>query len=133
MSKKKQNYYSEEFKWRVVEQVLSAKYTKEAARKAYGIDSNCAILYWMRQYSGIEDYRSGGEPSLEATSIQEMKDMNEYKQRIEELEADLNRERTRADLWQKMVELAEEQLNIEIRKKYGAKQSIPSKNKKGNK
>ena len=55
-----------------------------------------------------------------------------HKQRIEELEAELKRERTRADLWQKMVELAEEQLNIEIRKKYGAKQSIPSKNKKGN-
>ena len=60
MSKKKQNYYSEEFKWRVVQEVLSDKFTKEEARKVYGIDSNCAILYWMRQYSGIKDYRSGG-------------------------------------------------------------------------
>jgi len=133
MRKKKQNYYSEEFKLRVVHEVLSGKFTKEGARKVYGIGSNCAILYWMRQYSGIEDCRNGGEPSLEATSIREMKEMNKYEQRIEELEAELNRERIRADLWQKMVEIAEEQLNVDIQKKYGAKQSIPSKNKKENK
>jgi len=29
-----------------------------------------------------------------------------------------------------MVEIAEDKLNIEIRKKYGAKQSTPSKNKR---
>lgn len=131
MSKKKQNHYSEDFKWRVVQEVVSGKFTKEEARKVYGISSNCAILYWMRQFSGIDDYRNGGEPSLEKTAIQEMKELNKKELRIQELEEELKRERIRADLWQNMLEIAEGELNIDIRKKYGAKQSIPSRNKKG--
>ena len=132
MSKTKQNFYSEEFKWRVVQEVLSGKFTKEEARKVYGIASNCAILYWMRKFSGIEDYRNGGEHLLKNSTILEMKDLNQKEQRIKELESELNMERTRADLWQKIVELAEDQLKIDIVKKFGAKPSIPSKNKKEN-
>jgi transposase-like protein len=133
MSKKKQNYYSDEFKLRVVREVLSGRFTKEEARKVYGIASNCAILYWMRQFSGIDNYRNGGEPSLEPSTIIEMKDLNINERRIKELEEELKRERIRADLWQKVVEIAEDQLDIDIIKKYGAKQSIPSKNKKEDK
>lgn len=133
MSKKNQNHYSEEFKWRVVQQVLSGNLTKEEARKAYGIASNCAILYWMRQFSGNNNYREGGEVSLKKANIAEMKDLNKKDQRIQELEEELKRERVRGDLWQKVVELAEDELDIDIRKKYGAKQSIPSKSKKGKK
>jgi transposase len=133
MKKKKQDFYSEEFKWRVVREVLSGKFTKEEARKVYGISGNCTILYWMRQFSGITDYRNGGEPLHLVATMSNMKEFNKQELRIKELEAELKRERTRADLWQKMVEQAEEQLNIDIRKKYGARQSIPSKNRKGNK
>jgi transposase-like protein len=132
-TKKQQSHYSEEFKWRVVQEVLSGKFTKEEARKVYGIKSNCAILYWMRQFSGIDNYRSGGEPLIEKSTITEMKELNKQAQRIKELEEELKRERIRADLWQKMVELAENQFNIDIRKKFGAKPFTPSKSKKGNK
>jgi transposase-like protein len=55
--KKTMSHYSEEFKWRVVQEVLSGKYNKEEARQIYGIKSNCAILYWMRKYSGNDNYR----------------------------------------------------------------------------
>jgi transposase len=132
-TKKKQNHYSEAFKWRVVQEVLSGRFSKEEARKVYGIKSNCAILYWMRQFSGIDDYRSGGGPTLEQSSMKEMKELDKNAQRIQDLEDELRRERIRADLWQKMIELAEEQLNIDIRKKFGAKPFTPSKSKKENK
>src|SRR6056297_2628134 len=132
-SKKQHNHYSEEFKWRVVQEVLSGKFTKEEARKVYGIKSNCAILYWMRQFSGNDNYRAGGEPLIEKSTVTGMKELNKNAQRIKELEEELNRERIRADLWQKMVELAENKFNIDIRKKFGAKPFTPSKSKKGNK
>ena len=35
--KKEISHYSEEFKWQVVQEVLTGKLTKEAARIAYGI------------------------------------------------------------------------------------------------
>jgi hypothetical protein len=90
-------------------------------------------LYWMRQFSGIDDYRSGGEPTLEQSRMKEMKELDKNAQRIQDLEDELRRERIRADLWQKMIELAEAQLNIDIRKKFGAKPYTPSKSKKENK
>jgi transposase-like protein len=35
MKKKTQGFYSEEFKWRVVQDVLEGKYTKEEARRIH--------------------------------------------------------------------------------------------------
>ena len=98
MKKKKQGYYSQEFKWKVVQEVLTGKYTKEDARKIYGIPSKCAILYWMRQFSGISNYREGGEIVKEKEILEKMKDLSQTEKRIQELEQELERERLRADL-----------------------------------
>ncbi len=50
--------YSDEFKWKVVQEVLSGKITQAEAKRKYNIKSNSAILYWTRQLSGIHDYRN---------------------------------------------------------------------------
>ena len=86
MKREKPTYYSEEFKWKVVQEVLSGRFTKEEARKIYGIRSNCAILYWMRKYSGIDDYRQGGMPIGISEQMQKMKENNKDQKRIKELE-----------------------------------------------
>ena len=127
----KHRHYSEEFKWQIVQEVLSGKFTKEEARKIYGIKSNCAILYWMRQFSGNDDYRAGGQPLENQVVMAKSKKERALEKRIKQLEDNLKREQLRADLWQKVVETAEEQLNLDIRKKYGAKQSPTSNQKKG--
>ena len=129
--KSKHSHYSEEFKWQVVQEVLSGKFTKEEARKIYGIKSNCAILYWMRQFSGNDDYRAGGQPLENQIVMAKSKKEKALEKRITQLEDSLKREQLRADLWQKVVETAEEQLNLDIIKKYGAKQSQTSNQKKG--
>ncbi len=131
MKRKESQHYSEEFKWKVVQEVLSGKYNKEEARRIYGIASNCAILYWIRQFSGHKNYR---KPELSLESLKDMPHMkspSEQEKRIEELEAELKREKYRADLWQKMVEIAEQEQGIQIRKKPGAKQSKSSRKKPG--
>ena len=133
MKKKKQRIYSEEFKWKVVQDVLSGKYNKEDARRIYGIGSKCAILYWMRQFSGISDYRDGGIPIQGKKLLEEMKELGQSEKRIKELEQALERERLRADLWQKIVELAGNEINVDLIKKYGAKLSTTSKSKKAKK
>jgi transposase len=130
MKKKTQGFYSEEFKWRVVQDVLEGKYTKEEARRIHNIQGNCSVLYWMRKYSGNDDYRQGGAPLDTKTAMSNMKELSEKDRRIKELEEELRREKLRADLWQKMVEIAEEQLDFDIRKKFGAKPSIPLKSTK---
>jgi transposase len=118
--KKTMSHYSEEFKWRVVQEVLSGKYNKEEARQIYGIKSNCAILYWMRKYSGNDNYRRIHGFANGINNMLSSKENKELKERIHQLEEELRRANLRADLWQKMIEVAEEQLQIEIKKKYGA-------------
>ena len=127
----KSSYYSEEFKWEVVQKVLSGKFTKEEARKVYGIKSNCAILYWMRQFSGNDNYRTSSLALGNSIEMSQTKKEKGLKNRIKQLEDALKREQLRADLWQKVVETAEEQLKVDIVKKYGARQSQISKQKKG--
>lgn len=127
----KSSYYSEEFKWEVVQKVLSGKFTKEEARKVYSIKSNCAILYWMRQFSGNDNYRTGSLALGNSIEMLQTKKEKALENRIKQLEDALKREQLRADLWQKVVETAEEQLKVDIVKKYGARQSQISKQKKG--
>jgi len=130
--KRERSKYSETFKWQVVQEVLTGKLTKEAARVAYGIKSNCAILYWMRKYSGNDDYRDTHSLTNDFSAMHSSKEQDELKERIAQLEEELRRANLRADLWQKMIEVAEEQLKIDIKKKYGAQPSKRSEGATGN-
>ena len=130
MKKKSRIIYSEEFKWRVVQDVLSGKFTKEEARRIYGIRSNCAILYWMRKFSGNDSYRDAGSYLINSTEMAQNKEEQALRQEIKLLKEELQREKLRADIWQKIIEVAEDKLGIEIRKKFGAKQSTFSKKNK---
>ena len=103
--------------------MLSSKFRKEEARVAYGIKSNCAILYWMRKYSGNEDYRHTKSIACNLAAMQDSKETSALKERIKQLEEELHRANLRADLWQKMIEVAEEQFGIDIKKKHGAQPS----------
>lgn len=124
----KNDIYSEEFKWKVVQDVLSGTLTKEEARRVYSIKGNCTILYWMRSFSGVKDYRSGGDVSENPMQMAETKKQREAEKEIARLKQELKAERMRADLWQKVVEVAEEELGVDIRKKFGARQSPDADN-----
>ena len=119
MSKKQVIVYNDAFKWRVVQEVISGKLNKEEARKAYGIRSNSAIVYWMRQYSGNSQYRTNKKVGI-FEDMPKNKELNELKEKIALLEQELRTANLRADLWQQMIETAEKNLNIDIKKKSGA-------------
>lgn len=127
----KNRIYSEDFKWKVVQDVLSGTLTKEEARRVYSIKGNCTILYWMRAFSGITDYRNGGQVAASCSAMAETKKQTECAREIARLKQELKAERMRADLWQKMLEVAEEELGVEIRKKFGAKPSPDADNSQG--
>lgn len=124
MSKKRANVYSEAFKWHVVQEVVDGKLNKEEARKAYGIGSNSAIVYWMRKFSGNAQYRTSKKVGIFADMPKD-KEVNELKEKIAQLEQELRSANLRADLWQQMIEVAEKNLHIDIKKKPGAQPLKP--------
>ena len=129
MEKSKKTYYSEKFKWEVVKDVLEGKYSKEESRRIYGIKGKCTVLYWIRKFSGNSNYRKPSE--FESGSITMKKRITEKIEisKLKELEEELSRERQRSELWKAMVEIAEEELGVDIRKKFGAKQLLELKKK----
>lgn len=107
---KSSNYYPLKFKLQVIDEVLSGKISKEAARKKYGIKGNSTIIKWIRKLD------------IESIKMAKNKDIN-YEKRIKELEALLEFERMKRIAAEEMITIAEEQLKINIRKKSDTKQS----------
>jgi len=129
MKKEKERHYTESFKWQVVQDVVEGNYTKEEARRIYGIKSKCAVLYWMRIFNGSKNYRQPSEFESGSSDMQKGASEKIKLSKIKELEEELAREKQRAELWKTMVEIAEEEFGIDIKKKFGAKQLLGIKKK----
>ena len=125
----KQLIYTEAFKQKIVNEVLSGKLNKRQASLIYGIKGNATILYWINQSLGRRGYEK--KPTAVASFAEMKKNIQDKKLEDEnkELKELLRVAELRADLWQHAIEVAEKKYNIDIIKKYGAQQSIPSKSK----
>jgi transposase len=121
-------FYTEVFKSKVVQEVLSGKLSKKQATDIYGISGGSTILYWIRQSQGL---KGNIKPLKTFANFAEMKQNAQDKkleQENKELKELLRIAELRADLWQHAIEVAEQKLDIDIVKKFGAQQSTPSKN-----
>ena len=124
-----QLFYTEAFKQKIVNEVLSGKLNKRQASLMYGIKGNATIFYWMNECRGLRGYEKRNTP---ISNFAEMK-KNFHDKKLEEENKELKEllrvAELRADLWQHAIEIAEKKFKIDIIKKYGAQQSTPSKNK----
>ena len=119
---------SEESKRRIVLEVLSGKYTKEQARRLYGIKSKSGILEWMRIFAGKPGKAHGVDPVPILTEVSNSsEDISKLKSRIAQLEEELKLSKLKGKAYQIMVEIAKEEYNLDLEKKSGAKQSNDSK------
>jgi transposase-like protein len=127
MKREKPRKFSEAFKRKVVSEVIEGKLSKESARRVYGIRGKSGVLNWIRRFSDSVRSISQIELTLGAMTPQEREQFEVLKRKIAELEKQLGEETHRSGLYKTMIEIAETQLNIPIRKKYGARQCKPTK------
>ncbi len=113
---KKVNYYTDEFKMNVVREVLQGHICKDEARRKYGIKGKSAILNWIRKFDASQMHEMKEQRSTKTEPISQLEAEN--KRLREELEL----ERLRTLSLNVMIDIAEEQFKIPIRKKSGAKQ-----------
>ena len=117
--------FSESFKRGVLEQISSGNLTKQEARKKYGIKGNSAILSWQRnllQYGQCcltLSYKS--YPILPVKKPSKEPSSTELQARIKQLERQLEDEQIRSEAYSRMIDFAEKELSIPIRKKPGTK------------
>ena len=109
-------FYSDSFKREVVREVKAGLLSKTEAREKYSIPGSSTIIGWIRKFDGkITDYRR--------TMDYRKSDKEALIKRIKELERKLEDEQIRSEGLSKMIDIAEEQLKITIRKKSTTKQS----------
>lgn len=119
---KKQRIYSEEFKRQIVKDFETGQFSVLQLEKLHGV-SNVTIYKWIYKFSTFNE---------KGSRIIEMKDsssqkMNELQTRIKELEGIVGRKQISIDYLEKMMDIAKEELNIDIKKNFNTPQSTGSK------
>lgn len=112
---KEVNRYPDEFKKSVVKEVLSGQITQAEAMRRYGIRGKSLILNWIRKSDPMKQ---------KARSIDNKANEHIAKLEIENerLRKELDLERVRSLSLNVMIDFAEKEFNIPIRKKSGVKQ-----------
>jgi transposase-like protein len=121
---------SDDFKRKVVLEVISGNLSKEGARRVFDIRGKSAVTDWIRRYG--PEFSNLVNPDVDLHSMskpQKTLSIEELQAEIEGLRRQLEEERHKAGLYKTVIEIAEEKFNIEIRKKSGAKQSLNTKKK----
>lgn len=117
---KRPQFYSDAFKLGVIAQVTSGAMSKEQARIHYGIKANSAILNWMRTF-GYADQKLALTPMKNKSSKTSTDDPVELRNQLTHTQKLLEREQMRSELYQIMIDIAEREYGIPIRKKFGTK------------
>jgi transposase len=114
--RRSQRDYSLAFKLGVMDEVEKGELTYKQAQRKYGIQGASTVLKWLRKHGRL-DWR-GPHP---------MKDHATPSQKIRELEKKLKRLEAEKEILNRAIDIADEQLGTDIRKKYLALLSEASK------
>lgn len=117
--KRTQRDYTLAFKIAVVSEVEKGELTYKRAQKHYGIQGRSTVLVWLRKL-GTLDWTNPKQylvPTIKAKTPQQL---------IKELEAALAEEKQKTLLLNTMIDVAEKQHGLSIRKKHSPKQQSNS-------
>jgi hypothetical protein len=107
--------YSESFKNEVCLEFMTGRYTKHELQAKYGIKGKTRLLVWLRKSGYIGASNLTIMPRKKPKLIS--KKSNLSREEIKTLED----AQLKAELYARMIELAEKQYNIKIRKNYDTK------------
>jgi len=124
---RKQRRYSVELKKELVSLFESGKYSVPQLEKLYGI-RNGTIYRWIYKLSTFNE-KGIRVVEMKQSSSNKLK---ELEQKVKELERAVGQKQIKIDYLEKMIDLAKEELNIDVKKNFDTSQSTGFKaNKKG--
>jgi len=106
-SKRTQKDYSLAFKLQVIDEIEKGCLTYKQSQKKYGIQGRSTVLMWLRKHG-----------TLDWKSKQPVKDKQPPKKYISQLEAKIKRLEAEKEILNRAIDIADETLNTDIRKKY---------------
>jgi len=120
--RKKVNKFTDDFKLQVVQEYLSTDISQEELKKKYNFGGNNNINSWMRKF-GLSKPDEGQIQLHRAMRVEKQKSSSEQELelKIKQLEEELKREQLKTLALNTMINIAERELKVDIRKKSGAK------------
>lgn len=114
--------FTESFKRHVVIEVERGEITQCEAGRKYGILGHSTILKWCRKYGAYS--HSGSNRQSRSVMTDDKRELLFLRNENKLLKQQLKESQFREVVLETLVEVAEEELQVPIRKKFGAKRSV---------
>lgn len=125
--KRSQKDYSMSFKIEVVKEIESGLISTTGAQRKYGIQSRSTVMNWLRKY-GTFDWENQTPSNMPQSKEQRLMELEARVKLLEKQKAVLEDQVERADkkaiIFDMMIDIAEKEYNISIRKNSSPEQSI---------
>ena len=128
--KRTQRDYSMPFKLAVVQEVERTGIGVRAVARKYGIQSETTVTTWLRKYGNFDVANKTSKP-MEKSKDQKLLELEERVKMLERqnnrLQHELEMKDHKVAFFDMMIDMAEKEFNIDIRKNSSAEQSINTK------
>ena len=125
--RRSQKDYTLSFKLQVVQEVERGESSVRGAQRKYGIQGNTTVINWLRKYGNF-DWENQTPSNMPKSQEQKILELEQKVKVLEKqkalLEHQIDRSDRKAVLFDMMIDLAEKEFNIPIRKKCSPEQSI---------
>jgi len=133
--KRTQRDYTLSFKLQVVTEIENGELSTRGACRKYGIQARSTVVMWLRKHGTFdwENHTPSNMPKSESQKLLELEqEVKLLKKQKAFLEKQVERSDKKAIIFDMMINIAEKEYNIPIRKNSLPEQSTPSarKNKK---
>lgn len=129
--KRTQKDYSYQFKLQVVDEYEKGYLSLSALSRKYGIQGSTTVSKWIEKYGTLDrNYKQTGmkkSPEQELMALRQEVALLKKQKKLLEHQADMSNKK--AAFFDLMVDIAEEELSIDIRKKYATEASRCTENK----
>lgn len=116
------NRYPDEFKRKLAQEYLSGRFSYAVAAEEYGLKDKSVVrefVKWYRKKFELSPINDSVPMKKVKPSPQDL----HLEERIKQLEADLRMSKLKVEALETMIDIAEDQLKIDIRKKSGTQRS----------
>ena len=127
--------YSLSFKLEVIQEIESGELGIKEAQHKYGIQGNATVSTWLRKHGNF-DWLNKSTVSMPKSKEQKLLELEQKVRLLEKQKKELEKKADFADkkviFFDMMIDIAEEEFKIPIRKKYSPEQlsDLKSKNNK---
>jgi transposase-like protein len=121
--RRKVNQFTDGFKFMVIQEYLNSDISQKELMEKHGIRGDGCIPNWMRKFGGnkVTDEQISIQKAM-SKEVDKTPQERKLEAKIKELEKALEQERLRTLALDTMINVAERDLKISIRKKSGTKQ-----------